>query len=319
MLAQLLNQFGCQKRPFFFIIDFEIQRFEIIPFDELKEIYFEIDGFSPFKPPISFQTAFQLNIKKAISFEDYRRAFSQVQTEIYNGNSYLLNLTFPTEITLNADLLDIYTQSRAPFKVFFRNQFVCFSPERFIKIENNRIKTYPMKGTIDASLENAEQLLLKDQKEFAEHTMVVDLLRNDLSMVSKNVKVTRFRFLDRINAGSKELLQMSSEIIGNLENNWHCKLGDILLKLLPAGSISGTPKIKTLELIRKVEHCPRGFFTGIAGYFDGNVLDSTVMIRFIEQQNGRFFYKSGGGITIDSNIENEYKELLQKVYLPCNY
>jgi para-aminobenzoate synthetase component 1 len=176
-----------------------------------------------------------------------------------------------------------------------------------------------MKGTIDASLENAEEILLNDPKEFAEHTMVVDLLRNDLSMVSKNVKVKRFRFLNKINAGSKQLLQMSSEIIGDLKEDWHCNIGDILLKLLPAGSISGTPKIKTIEIIKKIENYRRGFFTGIFGYFDGKILDSAVMIRFIEKQNNRFFYKSGGGITIDSNIENEYKELLQKVYLPCNY
>jgi len=319
MSAQLLNQWGAQRKPFFFVIDFDLKDIEIISFDALKDIYFEMEGFSPQKPPILSNTTLNLTIKKAISFEDYQHAFSQVQTEIYNGNTYLLNLTFPTEITLNANLLDSYAQSHAPFKLFFRNQFICFSPERFIKIENNCIKTYPMKGTIDASLENAAHLLLNDPKEFAEHTMVVDLLRNDLSMVSKNVKVTRFRFLDRINAGSKQLLQMSSEIIGDLENNWHCKIGDILFKLLPAGSISGTPKIKTLEIIKKVEHYPRGFFTGIFGYFNGNRLDSAVSIRFIEQQNGRFFYKSGGGITIDSNIENEYKELLQKVYLPCNY
>lgn len=319
MSAQLLNQWGAQKKPFFFVIDFDLKNVEIVPFDALKDIYFEMEGFSPQKPPISNKIRPNLTIKKVISFEDYQRAFSQVQTEIYNGNTYLLNLTFPTEITLNADLLESYAQSNALFKLFFRNQFICFSPERFIQIENNHIKTYPMKGTIDASLENAAHLLLNDPKEFAEHTMVVDLLRNDLSMVSKNVKVNRFRFIDRINAGSKQLLQISSEIVGDLENNWQCKIGDILFKLLPAGSISGAPKIKTLDIIKKVEHCPRGFFTGIFGYFNGNSLDSAVIIRFIEQQNRHFYYKSGGGITIDSNIENEYKELLQKVYLPCNY
>jgi para-aminobenzoate synthetase component I len=321
MLKIFLNQLGTQQTPFFFIIDFEMNNFEVIPFQELKgDIYFEMDNFSLFQP-ILLNTKILpvLNIKKNVSIEDYQHAFTQVQHEIYHGNTYLLNLTFPTEIDLNTDLLTIYTQSKSQFKLFYKNQLVSFSPERFIKIEHNQIKTYPMKGTIDASLENADEILLNDPKEFAEHTMVVDLLRNDLSMISKNVKVKRFRFLNKINAGSKHLLQMSSEIVGELEPNWHCKIGDILLKLLPAGSISGTPKIKTLEIIKKVEHYPRGFFTGIFGYFNGNSLDSAVMIRFIEKQNNRFFYKSGGGITIDSNIESEYKELLQKVYLPCNY
>ena len=320
MLKSLLNQWGSQKKPFFFIIDFEIKQFEAIPFDELKDVYFEMDGFSVLKPLfLDHQIIPVLNIKRKVSFEDYQRAFSQVHNEIYNGNTYLLNLTFPTEIDLNTELLNIYAQSHAQFKLFYKNQFICFSPERFVEIKNNQIKTYPMKGTIDASLENAEEKLLNDPKEFAEHTMVVDLLRNDLSMVSKNVKVKRFRFLNKINAGSKQLLQMSSEIIGDLKEDWHCNIGDILLALLPAGSISGAPKIKTIEIIKKIEHYQRGFFTGIFGYFDGNLLDSAVIIRFIEKQNDRFFYKSGGGITIDSNIKNEYKELLQKVYLPCNY
>jgi len=320
MLKSLLNQWGTQKKPFFFIIDFEIKQFEVIPFDELKDVYFEMDSFSVLKPLfLDHQMMPVLNIKKEVSFEKYQRAFAQVHNEIYNGNTYLLNLTFPTEIDLNTDLLNVYVQSHAQFKLFYKNQLVSFSPERFIKIENNQIKTYPMKGTIDASLENAEEILLNDPKEFAEHTMVVDLLRNDLSMVSKNVKVKRFRFLNKINAGSKQLLQMSSEIIGDLNENWHCNIGDILLALLPAGSISGTPKIKTVELIKKIENYQRDFFTGIFGYFDGKTLDSAVMIRFIEKQNNHFIYKSGGGITIDSNVENEYKELLQKVYLPCNY
>lgn len=319
MLKSILNQWGSQKKPFFFIIDFDVNHFEVVPFSELKNIYFEMDEFSILKPSISNKVTPILNIKKQISFEDYQRAFVQVQHEIYHGNTYLLNLTFPTEIDLNTDLLNVYVQSHAKFKLFYKNQLVSFSPERFIKIEHNQIKTYPMKGTIDASVDNAEEILLNDPKEFAEHTMVVDLLRNDLSMVAKNVKVTRFRFLNKINAGSKQLLQISSEIIGNLNDNWSCHLGDILLTLLPAGSISGTPKRKTLEIIKKVENYQRGFFTGIFGYFDGKRLDSAVMIRFIEKQDNRFFYKSGGGITIDSNIENEYKELLQKVYLPCNY
>jgi len=93
-------------------------------------------------------------------------------------------------------------------------------------------------------------------------------------------------------------------------------MGDILLSLLPAGSISGAPKIKTLEIIKEVESYRRGFFTGVFGYFDGEQLDSAVMIRFIEQNPNQLIYKSGGGITIDSNVSLEYQEMLEKVYLP---
>jgi len=232
------------------------------------------------------------------------------------GNTYLLNLTFPTKIFVDASLLDIFANSQAKFKLYFKNRFVTFSPERFITIENNLIKTYPMKGTIQADIPNARAKILADEKEMAEHTMVVDLLRNDLAMVAKSVKVNQFRYVEKITAGNKDLLQVSSEIIGLLENNWAAKIGDILLSLLPAGSISGTPKKKTLEIIQAVEGYSRGFFTGVFGYFDGKKLDSAVMIRFIEKQGKQLVYKSGGGITIDSDMYQEYQEMLDKVYIP---
>jgi para-aminobenzoate synthetase component 1 len=123
--------------------------------------------------------------------------------------------------------------------------------------------------------------------------------------------------LEKIRAGNTELLQVSSQISGTLPPNWQANLGDLLFTLLPAGSISGTPKRKTLEIIQQVEGYERGFFTGIFGYFDGkDYLDSAVMIRFIERQGEQLIYKSGGGLTIDSDAHSEYQELLSKVYLP---
>jgi para-aminobenzoate synthetase component 1 len=247
----------------------------------------------------------------------YQHAFEKVIQEMFEGNTYLLNLTFPTKIFVNASLLDIFFCSQAKFKLYFKDKFVTFSPERFITIENNLIKTYPMKGTIEANIPNAQAKILADEKEMAEHTMVVDLLRNDLAMVAKSVKVNQFRYVEKIAAGNKELLQVSSEIVGSLENDWAEKIGDILLPLLPAGSISGAPKKKTLEIIKTVEGYSRGFFSGVFGYFDGKKLDSAVMIRFIEkQQEGQLIYKSGGGITIDSDMYKEYQEMLDKIYIP---
>jgi para-aminobenzoate synthetase component 1 len=316
-MKNLLNQLGKQKIPFLFVIDFDVQHFYIAPLDQLdKQIFFEIDGFSKvFLKNAPLKNTFLLK-KKAICFANYSAAFNMVINEMIEGNTYLLNLTFPTEIKVNATLLDIYLSSQAPFKLYFKDLFVTFSPERFIKIQDNIIKTFPMKGTIDAHLPNARETILSDEKEKAEHTMVVDLLRNDLSMVAKQVRVNQFRYIDKIKAGPKELLQVSSEISGILENTWHEKIGDILVALLPAGSITGAPKRKTVEIINAVEGYQRGFFTGIFGYFDGQQLDSAIMIRFIEKQGDRMIYKSGGGITIDSNITKEYQEMLDKVYIP---
>jgi len=173
-----------------------------------------------------------------------------------------------------------------------------------------------MKGTIDANIVDAKIKILEDTKELAEHIMIVDLLRNDLNMVSKNVRVEEFRYITKISAGKKELLQVSSHISGNLDDNWHENIGDILKKLLPAGSISGTPKKSTLDLIKKIENYKRDFYTGVFGVYDGKTFDSGVMIRFIQNSKDGFIYKSGGGITLDSDAELEYKELLDKVYLP---
>jgi para-aminobenzoate synthetase component 1 len=173
-----------------------------------------------------------------------------------------------------------------------------------------------MKGTIDASLPNAEEAILNDEKEFAEHVTIVDLIRNDLSIISKNVRVEKFRYVEKIITNQKELLQVSSKIVGELEKDYNERIGDIIYAMLPAGSISGAPKKKTIEIIQRAEKGKRGFYTGVFGIFDGKNLDSAVMIRFIEKTKDKLFFRSGGGITFMSNLENEYQELIDKIYVP---
>ncbi len=323
----------------FFLIDFEGNIF-IKDVKNLKNIYFSFPLFT--HPPIRPSTHPPIHLKKyPISFEKYQKAFNEVIEEIKKGNTYLLNLTFPTLIDTNLNLKEIYSISKAPFKLFFKDKFVCFSPERFVKIENNKIYTYPMKGTIDANIPSAKEKILSNIKEMAEHTMIVDLLRNDLGIIGKDVKVNKFRFIDKIKAGNKELLQVSSEIEATLPKNWGENWLELILKMLPAGSITGTPKKKTVEIIKKVENYKRGYYTGIFGITDEKTfLDSAVIIRYIERGEDlssklqvlssthplinplthqpiySFTYKSGGGITIDSNPYNEYEELINKVYIP---
>jgi para-aminobenzoate synthetase component 1 len=316
ILKNTLNKLGKQKIPFLFIIDFDVKNYYIAPLDQLdNNIYFNIGNFSNICAKKEIDKNYQLK-KKPINFIKYQLAFEHVIQQMRAGNTYLLNLTFATEIEIDMPLLDIFDASQAPFKLYFKDKFISFSPERFIKIEDNIIKTYPMKGTIDAQIPDAHAKILSSEKEKAEHTMVVDLLRNDLSIIAKKVKVNKFRYIENLKTNQKDLLQVSSEISGELENNWHNKIGDILLPLLPAGSISGTPKRKTLEIIKNVENYNRGFFSGVFGYFDGNTLDSAVMIRFIEKNGNKLIYKSGGGITIDSDAADEYAEMLDKIYIP---
>jgi para-aminobenzoate synthetase component 1 len=131
--------------------------------------------------------------------------------------------------------------------------------------------------------------------------------------VADNVSVSKFRFYEEIKTQTGVIGQVSSEIAGTLPENYQEQIGDILFKLLPAGSISGAPKQKTVEIIQKVEQDERGYYTGVAGYFDGKNLDSCVLIRFIEQN---YNYRSGGGITFMSDLNDEYKEMIDKVYVP---
>jgi len=312
------------KKLKFFLIDFDGNIF-IDEVNKLQNIYFSFPNYT--NAQIYQYTNIPITLKKyPILFEEYKIAFDKVIEEIKKGNTYLLNLTFPTKIETNLNLKEIYNIAKAPFKLYFKNKFVCFSPERFVKIENNKIYTYPMKGTIDASIPNAKEKILNNIKEMAEHTMVVDLLRNDLGIIGKNIKVNKFRFIDKIKAGKKELLQVSSEIEATLPKNWGENWLEMISKLLPAGSITGTPKKKTVEIIKKTENYNRGFYTGIFGITDEKTfLDSAVIIRYIENKHitssanpplHSFSYKSGGGITIDSNALEEYEELIKKVYIP---
>ncbi len=251
-----------------------------------------------------------------MEFSKYKEAFEYVQFNEYMGNSYLANLTFPVKVELNKSLKDIFYGSFAKYKIWYKDRFVCFSPEIFVRINDGFISSYPMKGTIDASIENAEELILANEKEAAEHATIVDLIRNDLSMVSKNVHVEKYRYIDKIVSGQRNLLQVSSKIVGELSGDYNERIGDIIAAMLPAGSVTGAPKKKTVEIIKEAEKYDRGYYCGICGYFDGQNLDSGVMIRFIENIDGEYYYKAGGGITVYSDAESEYEELKNKIYVP---
>ncbi|MCT7405434.1 aminodeoxychorismate synthase component I [Aliarcobacter cryaerophilus] len=310
----MLNKFGSLKEPFLFLISYDLKKTYIEKLQNLSQnIKFEID--SKNKKNIK-----DYSLKKyPISFDEYKKKFDLIQDEIKNGNSYLLNLTAQTKIDTNLTLDNIYEASSSLLKLRVKLDdldFVCFSPEKFIDIKDNKIYTYPMKGTIDSNLTDAKNILLNSKKELAEHTMVVDLLRNDLGKVANNIKVEEFRTFSKISTKDRELFQTSSIISGDLQNNWQEKIGDILSNILPAGSITGTPKKSTIEILKNIENYDRGFYSGIFGIFDGINLQSFVLIRFIENINNELFYKSGGGITSDSIVKEEYEELLNKVYLP---
>lgn len=304
-------------------------------------------------------------------YEDYERSFGIVKSNIMAGNSYLTNLTNRVPVNCNLSLEEIFHRAKGKYKLLLRRKrtqaedkahlkeeaqnkahlkeenieenltpFVCFSPETFVKIKGGRIYSYPMKGTLDASLPNAEKLLMEDRKEAAEHATIVDLIRNDLSRVAEDVRVDKYRYVDVLHTNKGDILQTSSEISGRLPEDYPHHLGEILDAQLPAGSITGAPKDKTMQIIHEAEGYDRGFYTGIMGIYDQGELNSAVMIRFIEEETSpvdfeadgeknfkanegkkpkesrELYFKAGGGITSKSDCRREYEEVIQKIYLP---
>lgn len=310
-----MNSLGKERVPFIFIIDYKMKDILIYTLDNIPEsILFSFHENNSLKQHNYIEPL--ISCKSIPDIGTYQKAFNEVRLHIKRGDTYLTNLTFSSEIFLHKSLKELFSIAQAKYKLLIDDKFLVFSPECFIKIENEKISTFPMKGTINASLNNAEIKLLSNIKEQSEHATIVDLLRNDMSTIAKNVTVETYRYLDRISTNHNELLQVSSKITGELPQNYNEKLGDILFSMLPAGSICGAPKKKTLEIIDKVEIHERGYYTGVFGIFDGTNLDSAVMIRFIEKIEGAYFYKSGGGITNMSDLNTEYDELKSKIYVP---
>ena len=319
---RLMNELGARERPFLFIIDFPMYDPIVIPLDEVRpdEILYDINGLHNLSdtryirdkdiPPFTFHP-------HPMAYDDYKLAFDLVHRHFILGNTFLLNLTFPTRIETDLSMYDIFRYSRARYRLYVKDRFVVFSPECFVKIGGRLISSFPMKGTIDAAVPDAARVILADPKETAEHVTIVDLIRNDLSLVAGKVRVRRFRYIDTLVTSEKILLQVSSEIAGILPQAFNTELGSIIFKMLPAGSISGAPKKKTVEIITEAEAYDRGFYTGVFGCYDGKNLESAVMIRFIEKSpGGEYHFKSGGGLTVYSDPQSEYRELIDKVYVP---
>ncbi len=304
--------------PFACITRFTGDRAVVFALDDIPAgIYFDAPLASHLPPGLACTAAADLTARPH-PMADYRERFDRAMAELRYGNSYLLNLTAATPVECTLSLRDVFLRSEARYRLLVEEEWVCFSPEIFVEIDAaGTIRSHPMKGTIDAATPDAAAVILADDKERHEHNTIVDLIRNDLSTIATDVRVERFRYLQSVHTLRGELLQVSSEITGQLDGDWRSRLGEILFSLLPAGSVSGAPKEKTVEAIRAIEDDDRGFYTGVFGLFDGERFDAGVLIRFIERrEEGSLHYRSGGGITHASDCDKEYRELLDKIYLP---
>ena len=371
-----------QDEPFLFVINYQGDKAFIRLLSDInpEECLFDFEGRGNlshvWKETWKEETSEKEILKEEISettwqiepplYEDYERSFNIVKSNIMAGNSYLTNLTCRVPVSCNLSLEEIFHRAKGKYKLLLRRKrtqaedkahlkeenieenltpFVCFSPETFVRIKGGRIYSYPMKGTLDASLPDAKKQLMEDRKEAAEHATIVDLIRNDLSRVAEDVRVDKYRYIDVLHTNKGNILQTSSEISGRLPEDYPHHLGEILDAQLPAGSITGAPKDKTMQIIQEAEGYDRGFYTGIMGIYDQGELNSAVMIRFIEEETSpvdfetdgeknfkakegkasegkepkasrELYFKAGGGITSKSDCQREYEEVIQKIYLP---
>lgn len=255
------------------------------------------------------------------SVEDYKEAIEKVRAYIKTGDIYQANLTQRFETTLEESAYELYGKLRsinpAPFASFLNLdgfQIVSSSPERFIKLKDGIIETRPIKGTIprgkteEEDLANREQLL-SSEKDKAELLMIVDLERNDLGRVAKTgtVKVTELFHLEEY----ATVYHLVSTIVAELRDD--CDAIDAVKATFPGGSITGAPKIRSMEVIDELEPTQRNIYTGSIGYigFNGD-MDLNIVIRTVVCKDKKAYFQVGGGITWDSDPQLEYEETLHK-------
>ena len=177
-----------------------------------SEIKYNIHGFT--NVPIGHLQSSVGNIKAfANPFDEYEQKFNYVFEQLKYGYSFLVNLTDSTRIETVFSLSSLFEQSKARYKLLFKDEFLVFSPEIFVQIKGGRLFSFPMKGTIDANILNAKEKILSDPKELAEHVTIVDLIRNDISQVASNVTVKRFRYVEEIRTHEKRLLQIDRKSV----------------------------------------------------------------------------------------------------------
>ena len=259
------------------------------------------------------------NIKPNITYNEYSECISKIKHYLEEGLTYQVNFTFKLKFDFIGNILDFYLNLRraqpTPYAALIDaddQQIISLSPELFFKVENNKIVTRPMKGTIERGLTTVQdnefkKIIAGSEKTKAENVMIVDLLRNDLGRIAKAVWVPKLFEIEKY----RTLHQMTSTIEAKLKDKLTLK--DIFSSLFPCGSVTGAPKIKTMEIIKTLEKEPRGIYTGAIGYISPDKkMCFNVAIRTIHLKQGQGELGVGGGIVYDSLEAEEYKEAILK-------
>jgi para-aminobenzoate synthetase component 1 len=277
----------------------------------------------PPNPPLQEKELIKSNFNKT----EYEQAVTKALQYIYAGDIYQVNLSqrFTAKLPENLSSIQLYNRLRqinpAPFAAFLNYGDVVIasaSPERFLKTQNNIVETRPIKGTrkrsniIQQDRVLAEQLL-QSEKDRAENVMIVDLLRNDLGRVCENVTVPILCELESYATVHHLVSVVTGKLLG------HYDVVDLIKACFPGGSITGAPKIRSMEIIAELEPTARGPYCGSVAYigFDGS-MDSSIIIRTYAIKNNIVTFQAGGGIVADSDPEKEYEETLIKAQALCS-
>lgn len=253
--------------------------------------------------------------------EAYCRIVERAKHHIQEGDIFQIVLSNRLEAPFEGSLLDTYrilrTMNPSPYMFYFSGtdvEVAGASPETLVKLENGVLHTFPLAGTrprgrTEAEDKKLEEELLSDAKELAEHNMLVDLGRNDLGKISKfgTVQVEKLHSIERYS----HVMHIGSTVRGEIREEFDAL--SAIEAVLPAGTLSGAPKIRACQLIGELENNKRGIYGGAIGYIDftGN-MDTCIAIRIAYQKNGRVFIRSGAGIVADSEPEKEYQECINK-------
>lgn len=255
------------------------------------------------------------------TIEEYNQKIDFIRSQIELGNTYQTNYTIQFKAPFDGNPIDYYyflqKNNQADYCAYLEHDdyhILSISPELFFRIENKTITTKPMKGTVGRGLttqqDNQQRLLLMSEKNLAENMMIVDLLRNDLSQISKPGTVV----VPTLFSAEKypTVWQLTSTIEGQLIEDIH--LFDIFRALFPCGSITGAPKVSTMQIIAQIENTARGVYCGTIGYIEpfGHKMVFNVPIRTLTINQQYMHYGVGGGITWDSTSQDEYNEILIK-------
>ena len=258
-----------------------------------------------------------------VSRDEYDAAVAQIRELIAAGDTYQVNYTFPLTSTFKGDTYAWYHSlclaQGAQYSAYLdlgRYKVLCLSPELFFERRGNEVKTRPMKGTIHRGRWAAEDRELAEwlrgsAKDRAENVMIVDLLRNDLGKVSipGSVRVSSLFDIERF----ETVWQMTSTVESTLRDG--VDLVELMSALFPCGSITGAPKIRTMQIIRKLERFPRGAYTGTIGLLKPGgdcVFNVAIRTVVVDTESNQATFGVGGGVTIDSTAELEYEECLVK-------